>query len=285
MDFVSSPSTNSTNEVHTAYGVSTASTQPSTASTQPEFEGYGPKTSKSVCEDISDEAKESPDVPLVKKLVSYDKLEKKIVVPTIATANCNYHQRERVVSRNDYTMVNYNNSTRKTHPNAHRNMAPTAVLMKTGLRPLNNVRPVNTAHPKTTTYCARPMSRFFKSAQLTVKRPYQQRTSLTNKSFSQTVNTTRPRPVNAARPKPVNTVRPRPVNTARPRLVNIARHNLAVVNAVRTSRNLMDDMLPLGEELKEEELLVKELLKLNSVLFTDTGCFVLSLDFKLIDES
>nr|GFC75290.1 hypothetical protein [Tanacetum cinerariifolium] len=32
--YVSSPSTNSTNDVHTAYGVSTASTQSSTASTQ-----------------------------------------------------------------------------------------------------------------------------------------------------------------------------------------------------------------------------------------------------------
>ncbi|GJY90454.1 ribonuclease H-like domain-containing protein [Tanacetum coccineum] len=52
----------------------------------------------------------------------------------------------------------------------------------------------------------------------------------------------------------------------------------------------MDDMLPLGVELEEEELLVKELLKLmcdkkNSVLFTDTTCFVLSPDFKLPDES
>nr|GEW06890.1 hypothetical protein [Tanacetum cinerariifolium] len=46
-----------------------------------------------------------------------------------------------------------------------------------------------------------------------------------------------------------------------------------------------EDMLPLGEEPKEEELLVKELLKLNNVLFTDTGCFVLSPNFKLTDES
>ncbi|GKC99541.1 putative ribonuclease H-like domain-containing protein, partial [Tanacetum coccineum] len=57
-----------------------------------------------------------------------------------------------------------------------------------------------------------------------------------------------------------------------------------------TSRNLMEDMLPLGEEPEEEELLVKELLKLmcdkkNSVLFTDTACFVLFPDFKLPDES
>nr|GEZ08207.1 hypothetical protein [Tanacetum cinerariifolium] len=51
---------------------------------QPEFESYGPKTSKSVSEDISTEVKESFDVLLVKKLMSDDKLEKKIVVPTNA---------------------------------------------------------------------------------------------------------------------------------------------------------------------------------------------------------
>ncbi|GKE39270.1 ribonuclease H-like domain-containing protein, partial [Tanacetum coccineum] len=45
-----------------------------------------------------------------------------------------------------------------------------------------------------------------------------------------------------------------------------------------------------GGEPNEGKLLVKELLKLmcdknNSVLFTDTGCFILSPDFKLADES
>ncbi|GKD35114.1 hypothetical protein Tco_1250623, partial [Tanacetum coccineum] len=43
----------------------------------PEFEGYGPKTSKSVSEDISYKVRESLDSPLVKELVSDDKLEKK----------------------------------------------------------------------------------------------------------------------------------------------------------------------------------------------------------------
>ncbi|GKF09418.1 hypothetical protein Tco_0043642, partial [Tanacetum coccineum] len=62
-------------------------------------------------------------------------------------ANCNNHQKERVVSRNNYIRVNYNYSTKKAHPSAHRNMASRAVLMKTGLRPLNTARPVNTAHP------------------------------------------------------------------------------------------------------------------------------------------
>ncbi|GJY73237.1 ribonuclease H-like domain-containing protein [Tanacetum coccineum] len=51
---------------------------------QPEFEGYGPKTRKSVSEDISNEVRESPDAPLVKELVSDDKLEKKTIFPTVA---------------------------------------------------------------------------------------------------------------------------------------------------------------------------------------------------------
>nr|GEW39513.1 hypothetical protein [Tanacetum cinerariifolium] len=50
---------------------------------QLEFEGYGPKTSKSVSEDISNEVKESPALSLVKELVSDDKLAKKTIFPTV----------------------------------------------------------------------------------------------------------------------------------------------------------------------------------------------------------
>ncbi|GJU40262.1 hypothetical protein Tco_1193219 [Tanacetum coccineum] len=183
---------------------------------QLEFEGYGPKTSKSVSEDTSNEVMESPDAPLVEKLLSNDKLEKKIVFPT---ANCNYHQRERVVSRNNYTRVNYNYYAKKAHPSAHKNIVPRAILMKTGLKPLNTARPVNTAHPKTTVNGARPMSCFFKSAQSTIQRRYQIRTILTNKKFSQKVNTAKGR-----------------FYTARPKAVNTARPNLAVVNVVRENQ-------------------------------------------------
>ncbi|GJS04770.1 hypothetical protein Tco_0321278 [Tanacetum coccineum] len=48
------------------------------------FEGYGPKTSKNVGEDTSNEVRESPDALMVEKLVSDDKLEKKTVFPTVA---------------------------------------------------------------------------------------------------------------------------------------------------------------------------------------------------------
>ncbi|GJX23504.1 putative ribonuclease H-like domain-containing protein [Tanacetum coccineum] len=186
---------------------------------QPEFEGYGPKPSKSVSEDTSNEVRESPDAPLIEELVSD---EKKIVFPTVAKiefAHCNYHQRERMVSGNNYTRVNYNYFAKKAHPSAHMNMVPRAVLIKTGLRPLNTARHVTTAHPKTTVYSARPMLRFSKSAQSTVKMPYQTRTTLTNKNFSQKANTTKGK-----------------FYTARQKAVNTARLNSKVVNAVRANQ-------------------------------------------------
>ncbi|GKA94527.1 ribonuclease H-like domain-containing protein [Tanacetum coccineum] len=196
------------------------------------------------------EVRESPDAPLVEELVSDDKLEKKIIFPTIAKmefvrpkqqenpvrkpvkyaemysfdhvqVDCNYHQRERVVSGNNYTRVNYNYSAKNTHPSAHRNMVLKAVLMKTGLRSLTN------AHPKTTAYRARPMSCFSKLAQSTVKRPYQSRTSLTNKNFNQKINTAKEK---------VYTAKPKKVNIAKPKVINTARPTSAVVNAVRANQ-------------------------------------------------
>ncbi|GJX45261.1 putative ribonuclease H-like domain-containing protein [Tanacetum coccineum] len=111
-------------------------------------------------------------------------------------AHCKYHQRERMVYGNNYNRVNYNYTTNRTHPNAQRNMVPRAVLMKTGLKPFNTARTVNTAHPKSIVFSAKPMSRFSKSAQSTVRRPYQSKTVLTNKKFTQEAKA-----VNTARPK------------------------------------------------------------------------------------
>nr|GEU61153.1 hypothetical protein [Tanacetum cinerariifolium] len=171
-------------------------------------------------------------------------------------ADYNYHQRERVEYGNNYTRGNYNYSTKKAHPSAHKNMAPRPVLMKTGLRPLNTTMPVNTAHPKTTLYSARPMSHFSKSAKSTIKRP-------------KSVNTARPNSavVNAVKANQVHVVkalacwvwRPTKLNSAS---ITLKKHNY--VDARGRSKNLMEDMLPLGEELKDEKLLIKELLKLNA---------------------
>nr|GFA53664.1 ribonuclease H-like domain-containing protein [Tanacetum cinerariifolium] len=89
------------------------------------------------------------------------------------------------------------------------------------------------------------------------RRSFQRRTSYNNRNFSQKVNTAKGK-------------------------VNTARLNSAVLNAVRENKgkaSLMEDMLHLGDELK----VMCD--KKNNVLFSDTECFVLSLDFMLADES
>ncbi|GJR76197.1 ribonuclease H-like domain-containing protein [Tanacetum coccineum] len=282
---------------------------------QPEFEGYGPKTSKSVSEDISNKVRESPDAPLVKELVLDDKLEKKTVFPTVAKiefvrpkqqekpvrklvkyaemyrsqsprgnqrnwnnqksqqlgsnfvmynkacfvcgsfdhvqAHCNYHQRERVVSGNNYTRVNYNYSAKKTHPSAHRNMVPRAVLMKTGLRSLNTADPKTIGHPQkedqgyVDSGCSRHMTG--------------------NMSY----------------------------------LSDFKEFDGGYVTfggGAKGGKITGKGTLKTGKLDFEDVYFVKELQfnlfsvsqmcdKKNSVLFTDTGCFVLSPDFKLADES
>ncbi|GJZ01066.1 putative ribonuclease H-like domain-containing protein [Tanacetum coccineum] len=157
-------------------------------------------------------------------------------------ADCNYHQRERVVFG------------KKAHPSAHRNMVPRAVLMKTGLRSLNTARPVNTAHPKTTVYSARPM----------------------------------PKAVNTARPNSavVNDVR---ANQGHPQKEDqcyvdsgCSRH---MTGTLKTGKLDFEDVY-FAKELQFNLFTVSKMCdKKNSVLFTDTGCFVLSPDFKLADES
>ncbi|GJY28598.1 putative ribonuclease H-like domain-containing protein, partial [Tanacetum coccineum] len=158
---------------------------------QPEFEGYGPKTSKSVSEDISNEVRKFLDAPLVEELVSDDKL--------------------------------------------------TAITIKGKAWP----KVVNTARPNSTV-----------------------------------VNAVRANQVNAVKGSACWVWRPTKLNSAS---ITLKRHNY--VDGRGKSKILMEDMLPLEEEPKEGKLLVNELLKLNSVLFTDTGCFVLSPDSKLADES
>ncbi|GJW17255.1 hypothetical protein Tco_0024691 [Tanacetum coccineum] len=118
---------------------------------QLKFEGYRPKSSKSVSEDISNEVRESPDAPLVEELVLDDKLEKKTIFPTVAKIKfVRPKQQEKPVRKPVKLDCN-------TIKGKGWNMVPRSVLMKIGLRSLNTASPVNTAHPKTTVYSARPM--------------------------------------------------------------------------------------------------------------------------------
>ncbi|GJY22978.1 hypothetical protein Tco_0396636 [Tanacetum coccineum] len=202
---------------------------------EPKFKGYGYEDSKKesnvVCDKKSYDSKENSNNTLVKEQVSKDtssfvesslNVDKETVFPVdqkVESIKPKNH--EKSVKKSVRVNYNYNYTTKRTHPNAQRNMVPRAVLMKTGLKPFNTARTVNTAHPKSTVFSAKPMSCFPKTAQSTIRRPFQSKTALSNKMFTHKVNTAKPQAVNTARPKTVKTVGP---NSA---IVNVVRVNQA----------------------------------------------------------
>ncbi|GKC35282.1 hypothetical protein Tco_1047666 [Tanacetum coccineum] len=125
-----------------------------------------------------------------------------------------------MVSRNNYNRVDYDYYAKTTHPSVHKNMTPRAVLLKTGLTPLNVVRLVNTAYPKPAVHSANSMSHFSKQAQSTAQRPFYKQTALTRRfvhSAKRHYYIERPRAGNIARSYigPVNDVREKGVNAVK----------------------------------------------------------------------
>ncbi|GJY53180.1 putative ribonuclease H-like domain-containing protein, partial [Tanacetum coccineum] len=214
----------------------------------PEFKSYGSKDSKQesniVCDKKSNASKENSDDSLVKEQVSED-------TSSFVESSLNVDKETVFLVDKKIEFVKPKNHEKlvkklvRTHPNAQRNMVPRAVLMKTGLKPFNTARTVNTAHSKSIVFSAKPMSCFSKSAQSTVKRPYQSKTVLTNKKFIQKNNT--------AKAKAVLTARPKAINTARP--------HLAVVNAIRVNQaNAVKASACWGKPQQDD------------IGFTDSGC-------------
>ncbi|GJR49083.1 hypothetical protein Tco_1317186 [Tanacetum coccineum] len=204
---------------------------------KPEFKGYGSKDSKIesnvVCDKKSDDSKENSDNSLVKEQVSKD-------TSSFVESSLNVDKETvfLLIKR-----VNYNYTTKRTHPNAQRNIVPRAVLMKIGLKTFNTTRTVNTAHPKSIVFSAKPMSCFPKTAQSTVRRPFQSKTALSNKRFTHKVNTAKAQAVNTARPQAVNTARPKIVKTARPNSAVVNAVNVNQENAIKASASLFEGRL------------------------------------------
>ncbi|GKC46268.1 putative ribonuclease H-like domain-containing protein, partial [Tanacetum coccineum] len=155
---------------------------------EPEFEGYGPRNDKQEsninCDKQSENSKENTNDSLVKEQVSKDenssvesplKVDKKTIIhaakkiefvkpennekPVKKTVsfdhvkiNCPYHQRKRVVTRNNYNRVDYDYYAKTSHPSTHKNMTPRVVLLKFGQTSLSTARyfnqKVNTVRPR-----------------------------------------------------------------------------------------------------------------------------------------
>ncbi|GKB00724.1 putative ribonuclease H-like domain-containing protein [Tanacetum coccineum] len=217
---------------------------------QPEVNEYGPRDSSlkptTVCGRESDNSKENTDDSLTQQpknvtetssvmsplkvtddeeeVEHIPKVEKKTVIPTATKKEP--VKPEKPIRRSI------------SCPNAYKHMVPRAVLMKIGLKnvdnakPLNTIRSVNTvrpfstarsvntvrpyytAHPKSIVSCARPKTHIQNQAQSTVQRPFYKSTTLTKRSNNQNRNTGR-QTINTVRPN-VNTVRARGFNVVKP---------------------------------------------------------------------
>ncbi|GJV04824.1 putative ribonuclease H-like domain-containing protein [Tanacetum coccineum] len=193
--------------------------------------------------------------------------------------------------------VNYNYTTNKTHLNAQRNMVPRAVLMKTGLKPFNTARTVNTIHPNTTVFSAKPMLRFSKTAQSTLVNTARPKAVKTARPNSAVVNAVRVNQENAVKTSAYWVWRPTKPDSAS---ITLKKHNYIDARGRSKSRMLkahartgtlktiaidFDDVYFVNE-LKFNLFSVSQMCdKKNYVLFTDIECLILSPNFKLPDEN
>ncbi|GKB36273.1 ribonuclease H-like domain-containing protein [Tanacetum coccineum] len=277
-----------------------------------------------VCNKESDNSKENSNESLVEEQVSQDKssfveslpnVDKETVFPVNKKINCHNHQRRGIVSRNNYNRVDVKN----THPSVLRNMSPKVVLLKTGLTPLNTVKLVNTAHPKIAVHSAKSKTHFSKQAQSTAKRPFYKQTTLTRRYVHASKGhyyTRRHNAVNTARSYTgqVNVVRGKPQHDGKGFVDSgCSRHKTGNIGYLSDFKKFDGGYVAFGggvyggritgkgtlktdnldfedvyfvNELKFNLFSVSQMCdRKNYVLFTDTECLVLSLNFKLPDEN
>ncbi|GKD37304.1 putative ribonuclease H-like domain-containing protein [Tanacetum coccineum] len=202
-------------------------------------------------------------------------------------------------------------------------MVPRIVLTRSGLISINADRPVNTVRSRTVVNNAGPMKNVINNAYSNTRRPFNKITATNNSNFTKKVNTVKDTRVNTARPKAVlSAVKGNKRNVGNPQqdLKNkgvidsgCSRHMTGNKSYLTDYEEINGGFVSFGGSSKgrkitgkgkikiskldfEDVYFVKELKfnlfsvsqmcdKKNSVLFTDTECVVLSLDFKLTDES
>ncbi|GKC39986.1 putative ribonuclease H-like domain-containing protein [Tanacetum coccineum] len=210
---------------------------------------------------------------------------------------------------NNAQRVNHQNA-KKTHPCAIRNMVSRAVLMKSSSVSPNTARQVNTAYSKPTFNADRPMTHPFKTTHLTVKRPIHKTkvSDHVSKHNSASITLNKFDYIDArGRSKSKDLQNKGVINSG------CSRHMTGNMSYLTDYEKIDGGYVAFGEKPKGGKItrkgtiktgnldfknvyFVRELKfnlfsvsqmcdKKNSVLFNDTECIVLSLNFKLIDES
>ncbi|GJU70747.1 putative ribonuclease H-like domain-containing protein [Tanacetum coccineum] len=274
----------------------------------PEFKSYGSEDSKQesniVCDKKSDASKENSDDSLVKEQVLED-------TSSFVESPLNV-DKETIFLDKKIEIVKPKNHEKPVKKSV-RNMTPRAVLLKTGLTPLNTVRPVNTAHPKPVVHSAKSIYVNTAMRHYHTERP---RAGNTARSYTKPVNVVRAKRVHAVKTSSYWVWRPTKSNgQATNGFIDsgCSRHmtgNIAYLSdfkefdggyvtfgggahggRISCKGTLKTDSLDFEDvyfvnELKFNLFSVSHMCdKKNYVLFTDTECLVLSPNFKLPDET
>ncbi|GJR83898.1 zf-CCHC domain-containing protein [Tanacetum coccineum] len=209
---------------------------------QPEFEGYGLRANKSVCENSSNETKKNSDAPLIEEWVSDNEdevespvvVEKKTVVPTIPKVDVvRPKQQEKIVRQVNTTrpkaMVNVVRTNRVNAVKASacwvwRPVKPNSAsitlkrydyvdargrsrqsLQRTAAT-VSVARPIKTAAPKPFVNVAKTRPNAFHKSHSPFRRPFYQQTTLKNRNLNNKVNAVKANSVNTAKGKRVTSV-------------------------------------------------------------------------------
>ncbi|GJY90214.1 hypothetical protein Tco_0505410 [Tanacetum coccineum] len=172
---------------------------------QPEFEGYGFKANKGVCENSSNEIKKTTDALIIEDWVSdCDEDDSEVMMvqkPVLNNVKKGTGQKKVRPVWNNAMRVNHQNFS-----NSRRNFVPTAVLTKSGIVPVSAARPINTVAPKSFVNAAKTRPNAFQKSHSLSRRPFYQQTALKNRNLNDKVNTAKINSVNTAKGNRVTSV-------------------------------------------------------------------------------
>ncbi|GJU66799.1 putative ribonuclease H-like domain-containing protein [Tanacetum coccineum] len=185
--------------------------------------------------------------------------------------------------------------------NIHRNFVPTAVATKSGQVPVNaakqsspraaasisTARPVNTAAPKPKVNDALPTTYSYFKAHSPVRRAFNQKSVAKTNNFNEKVNTARVNNVTTAGPKAVVSAAVGNRENADQGIFDsgCSRHMTGNKSFLRDYQEIDGGFVAFGGSLKGGKITKKGKIRTRKLDFEDTGCLVLSPDFKLLDES
>ncbi|GJY23041.1 ribonuclease H-like domain-containing protein [Tanacetum coccineum] len=159
---------------------------------QPEFEGYGFKANKDVCENSSNGIKKTTDAPIIEDWV-FDCDEDESEVRILKSDNVQHKPK----LANQPKKVSQN--LKKSRTNWNEIKTQKLVLTKSGIVSVNADRPINTAAPKSFVNAAKTRPNAFQKSHSPSRRPFYQQTALKNRNLNNKVNTAKINFVNTAK--------------------------------------------------------------------------------------